>query len=652
MFEIVGTHLRARRAALAFACAATLALAACESDDARGTVTSAPDGGLLLEPPAPVLAARAVIVENLSLVVAVDGERVEAMQGDGGLWRATLDLAPGRSYTITLTWFELLDASEDPDGVLDGGLLPLAVFTEEEFFVTAGRQAELRVFNDQYDASVFDADDDGISNLRERRNDTRPVDDESPGVPSVSVPLTATFRLPAGLGDATPDDIDAFDVRATIGGRALPLSRDGTRWTGSLDVDQGERPVVAATFFSNAERNLALADAQRAVEVLGDAPSVTFEADDYEIRDSDDDGFSNFEELVGGTRPFDASDPPSDPCEISQFESGCRIDSDDDGLFDSQEGSERDRDGDGRPDYLESSRVDNDGDGRFADTDRDEGNACVPSTDNDACRSTLDDDGDGITNPNDNCRSVANRDQVDDDGDDIGNACDEMDGRDDDGDGVPNVEDNCPADSNGGQQDDDGDGDGNVCDDVDDRDPDGDGVLGALDNCPDDANRDQADRDDDGAGDACDDVDDSDSDGDGVPDAEDNCPDDANRAQADIDDDGIGDACDTVDDRDPDTDDDTVPDSEDNCPGRANRAQTDTDSDGTGDVCDPDDDGDRVADGVDNCPLVFNENQGDIDDDGIGDQCDLTDDRDSGDDGDEREDDDEDEDDDGRASGV
>ena len=620
MFEIVGTHVRARRAALALACATTLALAACESDDSRGLVANAPDGGLLLEPPAPVLAARAVVAENLSLVVAVDGERVEAMQGDGGLWRATLDLAPGRSYTITLTWFELLDASEDPDDVLDGGLLPLAVFTEEEFFVTAGRPDEIRVFSDRYDASVFDADDDGISNLRERRDDTRPVDDESPGTLPVSVPLTATFRLPAGLGDATPEDIDAFDVRATIGGRTLPLSRDGTRWTGSLDVNQGESPLIRATFFSNTEASLALADVQRAVEALGDAPSVTFEADDYETRDSDDDGFSNFEELVAGTRPFDASDPPSDPCEISQFQPGCGIDSDDDGRADSQEGEDGDRDGDGRPDYLESSRIDNDGDRRFADNDPDEGDACVPSTDNDACRSTLDDDGDGVTNPNDNCRAVANRDQADDDGDGRGNACDEMDGRDDDGDGVPNVEDNCPADSNGGQQDDDGDGDGNACDDVDDRDPDGDGVLGAADNCPAVPNRDQADRDDDGAGDACDDVDDSDSDGDGVPDSEDNCPDDANRAQSNMDGDEFGDACDTVDDN--DTDGDTVADSEDNCPADANRAQTDTDEDRTGDACDPDIDGDGDLNDADNCPLVFNENQSDFDMDGVGDQCD------------------------------
>jgi PKD repeat protein len=84
---------------------------------------------------------------------------------------------------------------------------------------------------------------------------------------------------------------------------------------------------------------------------------------------------------------------------------------------------------------------------------------------------------------------------------------------DDDGDGILDTEDNCPDEYNPEQEDGDADGLGDVCD-----------------NCPDSVNPDQADADGDGSGDACDACTDSDDDGYGDPGYagntcdEDNCP--------------------------------------------------------------------------------------------------------------------------------
>lgn len=152
------------------------------------------------------------------------------------------------------------------------------------------------------------------------------------------------------------------------------------------------------------------------------------------------------------------------------------------------------------------------------------------------CSDDLDDtirdnDGDGISNQNDNCTDAANTNQLDTDEDGIGDECDE----DDDNDGVLDVDDNCPLIANIDQLDTDGDGIGDVCD----NDVDEDGVIDSEDNCINTPNTDQIDTDGDGLGDACDDDDDDD----GVLDVDDNCPLVVNPDQIDNDDNGVGDAC-------------------------------------------------------------------------------------------------------------
>lgn len=200
---------------------------------------------------------------------------------------------------------------------------------------------------------------------------------------------------------------------------------------------------------------------------------------------------------------------------------------------------------------------------------------------------TDDADGDGVSDANDNCPFVANRDQTDSDGDGVGDACD-----------------NCKADPNPTQSDIDGDGVGDACDD----DIDGDGVANAQDNCPTVPNKNQANHSSTSLGDACN----PDIDGDGIPNAKDNCPLVANPDQTIP----AGATCTT------DADADNVADQYDNCQDVANPDQKDTDGDGLGDACDPDSDNDGIANAKDNCPTVANPDQADSDNDGIGDACD------------------------------
>jgi hypothetical protein len=105
-----------------------------------------------------------------------------------------------------------------------------------------------------------------------------------------------------------------------------------------------------------------------------------------------------------------------------------------------------------------------------------------------------DQDGDGISDVDDNCPTIPNSNQANDDADSYGDACD-----------------NCPSVTNQSQTDTDSDTYGDLCD-----------------NCPTTSNVSQADGDVDGIGDLCD-----------------NCPSAFNPGQEDSDGDGIGDACDS-----------------------------------------------------------------------------------------------------------
>ncbi|MBP9087852.1 MAG: thrombospondin type 3 repeat-containing protein, partial [Kofleriaceae bacterium] len=106
-------------------------------------------------------------------------------------------------------------------------------------------------------------------------------------------------------------------------------------------------------------------------------------------------------------------------------------------------------------------------------------------------------DGDSILNEQDNCPTVANRDQGNADGDSRGDACDNCPNQgninqvDTDGDLRGNACDNCPSAANANQHDEDLDGIGDVCDScpieggvTSNSDTDSDGVTGVCDQYP------------------------------------------------------------------------------------------------------------------------------------------------------------------------
>jgi len=435
-------------------------------------------------PNSPTLALSVeTINENQSKTVNAQYDNATAQ------WRTDVSVLPGASTEFILSWTTKVD---DQSLVLAQAQKVVAVPIDAD-------QLDLNISSDEYNLS-FDADADGISNLTEQMESTNPFDSSDPGTPLVLVDVVVQLDIPTDLVDS--DDAATIVPSALLNGKALDLSFNGTTWEGSATAVENSDVFLTASFGTDAIPGIDLANVQRSKNVKS-GESIIIKATDYFTAiDTDADGFTNINEFNNNTDPANANDPAKNPCDISQFEVGCDIDTDNDGKPDSVEGANTDTDMDGRFDYQESSTADSDNDGISDELDPIENDQCAPTGSDPAC--PIDTDSDGVSDATDNCPKTPNPDQTDTDNNGVGDACEILT-----------------------------------------IDTDNDGVIDSLDNCPNIANADQLDTNNNGIGDACETVA-TDTDGDGVADANDNCINIANADQLDTDNDGIGDACELV----------------------------------------------------------------------------------------------------------
>ena len=118
----------------------------------------------------------------------------------------------------------------------------------------------------------------------------------------------------SGLAVGLPAPLLASRIRAedirlemTVNGRAIEGERVGERWRAELTVEPGTPISIGLAFSSD---GIVLATATRDVGSPTGAVTVSFDLDDYIIRDDDRDGFSNIAEIDGGSDPFDGSVVP------------------------------------------------------------------------------------------------------------------------------------------------------------------------------------------------------------------------------------------------------------------------------------------------------------------------------------------------------
>jgi len=303
-----------------------------------------------------------------------------------GRWLAQVEVARGQSIEVTVTWSELFGGSS----------LKLAALTKPVTVAPTATGVDVTFTSSEFDTSStadLDVDNDGRSNLAERRADTDPRDPTDPGEPVTDVVVPLEINLPEALASADQSVQEAVDITVVVGSMIIDMTRDGSVWRGSALAPQQSDSFVSVEVFESAAKDLRLARYGRS-RTSGDGNLIVVNPGDYDVTDDqDNDGVSNIVELANGTDPRSSD---LDPCDVSQFQAGCSIDSDNDGLPDWQEGETRDDDGDGVPDYLESSNVDTDSDGFNDENDASNEDPCVPSANNAACEAITDSDGDGF----------------------------------------------------------------------------------------------------------------------------------------------------------------------------------------------------------------------------------------------------------------
>jgi len=213
--------------------ATSLVLVGCSEPSAP-----APAGINLSTPP--VLANALRIDDNAlrPIVTLSNGQTIGMSKSSTGGWTGTTTVATNQSYTLNVTWVErYLDTD-----------LPLA--TIEQDFDVVGNKHVLNISQDNYDTAI-DNDNDGISNLNERQNNTDPYVKEAAndtGGTTGATTGTTTNGTTGGATGATTGTVTGGTTGATTGtttGGATGATTGTT--TGTVTggtVTEGPTPTV------------------------------------------------------------------------------------------------------------------------------------------------------------------------------------------------------------------------------------------------------------------------------------------------------------------------------------------------------------------------------------------------------------------------
>ncbi len=216
-------------------------------DPAPDTTFSPANSSLTLTPPAVLLQSRMVDPQQLRAEVTVLPGGVVTMtpNAERTQWSGVIDVPINTDASVTIEWFETFSARD----------LQLASLQQ---IVSVGVDATTVAFDaSQYQTTIHDDDDDGVSNLEERNASTDPfnVRDAPPPDPgsdtaiSAVIPLVNTGTVPQidGLGATYA----ANELRlAGEWGSAVQEGAQGELFIDSLMINEGNEDIDTEPFHS------------------------------------------------------------------------------------------------------------------------------------------------------------------------------------------------------------------------------------------------------------------------------------------------------------------------------------------------------------------------------------------------------------------
>ena len=266
-------------------CILAFILGGCASDESTNTIEIKPDQ-LSLSVPNRIREVRELDIENVEAIATVNGQQFELTRTDDQ-YRVSLNIPTNSSIDISIRFSERLDS---------GDVLDLAEFSSSLNIGTENQT--LQVFEDEFNDSAFDDDNDLISNLIEREEGTDPfVFDTRPD----NRTITINFSLPLVINDP-----QITQVIATIAGTPRAVRRDGNNFEISGIATTSSTVSVEVILLQRLDSgiSLALADATRSIPSGVQAVIVELTDDDFNFdRDQDGDGITNLDELQNGTDP-------------------------------------------------------------------------------------------------------------------------------------------------------------------------------------------------------------------------------------------------------------------------------------------------------------------------------------------------------------
>jgi len=152
-----------------FLAAALIAtLIACSNEPTNGEPAAAQSPGAMSIPlPDELLQVRAINTDQLTVQVEVNGRLVPATRRPDQLWTVVIAVSEGESATVVITFVE------------DVGGLPLTLATWSNEFSNVTADQTIPIDDVDYSTN-FDDDNDGVTNLQERINETDPFDSNLP----------------------------------------------------------------------------------------------------------------------------------------------------------------------------------------------------------------------------------------------------------------------------------------------------------------------------------------------------------------------------------------------------------------------------------------------------------------------------------------